>query len=231
MSIDFSAPQHIPWFPAVGCTSLLEPLLGLVCFFNSGRFAYNKNHPFFGVIQGYKVLGVLTDSYSLCNHLHNQDRIFLSLLKYSRCSFAVVLPPHSAPNDGRSGLFPIVFCLFQNVTWMESCRMYVAFWVWVLSLRVMFLKFIKVVACISSLLLLLSSFQLHGCATICTCTFIKSAKPCSRVAVPFCVSTSNVWQFQLLCILVSIWHWQFFILFEYLVVFCYGFSLYLPNNW
>lgn len=52
----------------------------------------------------------------------------------------------------------------------------------------------------------------------CAFTFIWDCQPLPKLAITFCVLTNNVWEFQLLCLLVSTWYCQVFFLFWVILI-------------
>lgn len=144
-------------------------------------------------------------------------------------------PSILSPQQGLIWSFPYCFLPFPE-SYMNGIVQYVAFWVWLLSLSIMFLKFIQMIACISSLLLLLSSMKLYRCTTVGKYMFniIKNFQTVFQ-------SGSTILRFHKQCMTVpvalhttlSVSGMVSFLFYSsgYQVVSCYGFNSYFHSNW
>lgn len=54
--------------------------------------------------------------------------------------------------------------------------------------------------------------KIDGLCSKCISNFIRSSKLFSKVPIPLCIYVSNIWNFQLFCILVTTWYYVFFTL-------------------
>lgn len=100
-------------------------------------------------------------------HSYNQDRTYLTSPKMSSCPF-IGNPFLCSQALATTDVFfiSVLSVLLFPEFHVNKILQYVAFWIWLISMSIMHLKFTNVVVYISSFFTLLRSAPLCGCTTI-----------------------------------------------------------------